>query len=347
MSEKRYYWFRFHDDFFQDKRIKRLRQLTGGDTFTIIYLKMQLRALKTDGYLFFDEVLGDFYEEIALDIDENVDNVKLTIQYLVSVNLIEISPDGKKLFMPDLQKNIGSESASAQRVRDYRQKQKKHGTLPLKNNEGLPDKALQCNADVTKSLQCTNNVTDSLQCNADTLQSNAHVTGVKQVGSAEIEIEIEKDINISNTKALDILSDNEKNLSDEEEIKRTTKQIESIIEQWNTLEKYGIKGIRIVGPNTERGKMLRARLKQYGLDSFDEIVEQIKHSDFLQGKHDGRAWQIDFDWLVHPSNYPKVLEGKYRGRYNPQPVNGKARNFINFEQRQEDFEELEKMLLDN
>ena len=49
MGEKRYYWLRFKDDFFDSKRIKKLRKMAGGDTYVIIYLKMQLKALRTDG----------------------------------------------------------------------------------------------------------------------------------------------------------------------------------------------------------------------------------------------------------------------------------------------------------
>ena len=133
MAEKRYFWLKLYDDFFTSKRIKRLRTLAGGDTFTIIYLKMQLKALKTDGYLYFDGVMEDFAKELALDIDEEPDNVKLTINYLLSVGLLETS-DGEQYKLPYLDKCIGSENASAQRVRDHRAKQK----------------ALHCNTDVTE-----------------------------------------------------------------------------------------------------------------------------------------------------------------------------------------------------
>ena len=94
---------------------------------------MQLKALKTDGYLYFDGVMEDFAKELALDIDEEPDNVKLTINYLLSVGLLETS-DGEQYKLPYLDKCIGSENASAQRVRDHRAKQK----------------ALHCNADVTE-----------------------------------------------------------------------------------------------------------------------------------------------------------------------------------------------------
>ena len=48
---KRYYWLKLHDDFFNSKRIKKMRRMAGGDTYTIIYLKLQLMAMKKDGVL--------------------------------------------------------------------------------------------------------------------------------------------------------------------------------------------------------------------------------------------------------------------------------------------------------
>jgi len=136
---KRYYWLKLYDDFFTNKRIKRLRSISGGDTFTIIYLKMQLKALKTDGFLYFDGVLDNFAEELALDLDEKPEDVHLTIQYLLSVGLLESNQeDVYKLTYMD--KVIGSEDASAERVRNYRERQK----------------ALHCNTNVTEVKRICN-----------------------------------------------------------------------------------------------------------------------------------------------------------------------------------------------
>ena len=41
---KRYYWLKLPEDFFGDKAIKRLRKIAGGDTYVIIYLKMEIRS---------------------------------------------------------------------------------------------------------------------------------------------------------------------------------------------------------------------------------------------------------------------------------------------------------------
>jgi len=116
---KRYYWLKLKDDFFSSKRIKKLRKLAGGDTYLIIYLKMQLKALKTDGILKWTGLEEDFADELALDLDEEPDNVKVTLQFLASCGLIETS-DNVNFLLPYVEENTGSEGASAQRMRDLR-----------------------------------------------------------------------------------------------------------------------------------------------------------------------------------------------------------------------------------
>ena len=139
MSGKRYYWLKLHDDFFNSKRIKKMRRMAGGDTYTIIYLKLQLMAMKKDGVLTFSGLEPSFAEELALDLDEEVDDVRMTLAYLVSCGLAESNGDAT-LFFPYAVENVGSEGASAARVRAFRERQ---------NTEALPE-ALHCNISVTE-----------------------------------------------------------------------------------------------------------------------------------------------------------------------------------------------------
>lgn len=76
---KRYYWLKLPDDFFRQKPIKKLRKIAGGDTYTVIYLKMLLISLKNDGKLYFDGVEDNFCEELALELDEEEENVKVAL----------------------------------------------------------------------------------------------------------------------------------------------------------------------------------------------------------------------------------------------------------------------------
>lgn len=117
--EKRYYWLKFKDDFFDSKRIKKLRKLAGGDTYIIIYLKMQLKALRTDGILEFTGVEENFADELALDIDESPEDVRIVLTYLLNYGLCECS-DNVHYFLPYVVENTGSETAGTQRWRDWK-----------------------------------------------------------------------------------------------------------------------------------------------------------------------------------------------------------------------------------
>lgn len=136
---KRYYWLKLHDDFFDSKRIKKLRKMAGGDTYTIIYLKMQLLAMKTDGILKWTGLEPNISDELALDLDESPEDVNVTLSYLLACGLAETSDD-INFFFPFAVSNTGSEGASAKRVRDHRYRVK----------------ALQCNNEVTQVKQMCN-----------------------------------------------------------------------------------------------------------------------------------------------------------------------------------------------
>lgn len=249
-SGKRYYWLKLYDDFFSSVRIKKLRKIAGGDTYLAIYLKMQLLAMKNDGILKWSGIEDDFASELALDLDEEPENVKVTMSYLLSCGLAETN-DSISYFFPFAVSNVGSEGSSAKRVREYRERLKE----------------LPCNIDVTQ---------------------------VKQIGNGEIrdkrqEIEIEKDITVSNDTVC------------------WTKNVQRVLDAWNSL---GLNKIQRISKDTNRGKMLNARLKEYGTDTVVNAIERIKKSSFLKGQN-RNGWTIVFDWFIKPNNFIKVMEGNY------------------------------------
>ena len=143
-ENKRYYWLKLMDDFFDSKRIKKLRKMAGGDTYTIIYLKMQLLSLKKGGYLEYSGLEDEFYKEIALDIDEDEINVQVTIQYLLSCGLIQTA-DNIEYLMPFVQDNLGSETASTRRSRKSRENAQK--ALQCNNLQQ------KCNVEIEKDIE--------------------------------------------------------------------------------------------------------------------------------------------------------------------------------------------------
>lgn len=54
LKNKRYFWIQLAQDFFKSKEMKSLRKIAGGDTHTIIYLKMMLISLEDGGHIYYD-----------------------------------------------------------------------------------------------------------------------------------------------------------------------------------------------------------------------------------------------------------------------------------------------------
>ena len=133
VKNKRYYWIQLAQDFFKSKEMKLLRKIAGGDTHTIIYLKMMLISLEDGGHIYYDGLADNLAEEIALVIDENVEDIKITLIFLESKGLLTRNSD-RDYFLEQVPEMVGSETASARRVRKFRENQL----------------VLQCNTDETK-----------------------------------------------------------------------------------------------------------------------------------------------------------------------------------------------------
>ncbi|AJW76972.2 hypothetical protein [Marinitoga sp. 1155] len=65
-----------------------------------------------------------------------------------------------------------------------------------------------------------------------------------------------------------------------------------------------------------RKKYLNARWKEHpDLKFWEEYFKSVEKSDFLTGRVDyGRRtpFLADFEWLIRPNNFAKVIEGKYK-----------------------------------
>ena len=120
--EKRYYWFKLYADFFESKRIKKLRKMKRGDTLLVVYLKMQLKSLCTGGVLVYSGIEDSFADELALDLNERPEDVRNTLAFLLEHGLCEC--DDTNYTLPWVAVNTGSETASTQRSRDCRNRKR-------------------------------------------------------------------------------------------------------------------------------------------------------------------------------------------------------------------------------
>jgi predicted phage replisome organizer len=143
-NSKKYFWLKLKDNFFNQKEIKKLRRIAGGDTYTIIYLKLQLLSIKKEGVLEFEGTEENLAEQLALEIDEDKDNIEITLRFLQANHLIEEIFEDNYL-LTKVPECIGKECDSAERVRKHREKLKQSNLL--QSNANL----LQCNTPVTNS----------------------------------------------------------------------------------------------------------------------------------------------------------------------------------------------------
>jgi len=86
---KRYYWLKLKDDFFLDPRIKKLRKIAGGDTYTVIFLKLMLMTVNSDGVLVHEGIEKNLSDELALKLDEDGKNVEATLIFMQSMQLLK------------------------------------------------------------------------------------------------------------------------------------------------------------------------------------------------------------------------------------------------------------------
>ena len=197
MTEGRYYWLKLSADFFRSLEVKKLRRLPKGDTCVVIYLRLLLLALDKDGMLFYSGVEDDFYEEMALLLDESPEDVTATVDFLVARGIL--CPQGGDAYeMVTCAAMTGSEATSTKRARRSREQQKL-----LHRNEPM----LQCNEPV---LQCNEPV---LQCNSDATICNTEI-------EKELEKEIESELESEPEKELKTKSETKPNSQPEQHSER-------------------------------------------------------------------------------------------------------------------------------
>lgn len=267
---KKYVWLKLQKDFFQQKEIKKLRKTTsGGAVYTLIYLKMQLLSLENSGKLYFEGVEDNFIEELALELDETVEDVQMTVLFLEKHKLIEIGEVQDEYILPAVVENIGSETASAGRMRKMRAKEEaKKLSLVTGSNKGVTE----CN-NVTPQLHNSDvslleNVTDeNLIKSMDNKADCNNVTPELQVVTNSY-IEREKE------------EEKEKDIEREEE-KSFLSQLSNMefSEKINLLRKVIMKA---TGKNKNQVDLV-FRVPFYK-DNIDNILLAIKKSKYLRGE---------------------------------------------------------------
>ena len=251
MGNKKYFWLKLKEDFFDEKQIKFLRSLPEGDKLVIVYLKMQLKSLRTEGFIKYDQILPSGEEELAMILDEDTNVVKLTVGALLRMGAVEKLDDGS-FYMIAMQNLIGKEGESAERVRQFRKKQ-----------EQL---ALQCNTCVTK-------------CNTE-----IEIDKEKEI-EQEIELDIEKDKK-KNQKYDDIIHIYNTNCGKLPKIQKLTDKRKTAVNK--LLKEFTIEQFEEICINANNSGFLTGKNDRGWKADFDFIIRPDKAVKILEGQYNNK-----------------------------------------------------------
>lgn len=276
-------WIKIVTDIFDNKKIKIMESMPDGDSLIVIWFKILILAgdVNDNGLVYFTKDIPYTDQMLATYFNRPLPSVQLALNTFEKFGMIEIIDDVIHVSNWEKYQNVeGMDKIREQtRLRVAKHREKKKRELLEKKEDAIIGNE-KCNVTVTHS-----NETE---------------------GEGDIDIDIN---NISSTKVDDCPS------SEEEPTQKYVYQ--EIVDMWNTLSEYGIPKIKSIPESSPRVPMLRKRLKEYGKDSFKKIIDEVKNSDFLQGKVQSgnrNPFNLDFDWVIKPSNYPKILEQKYRNK---------------------------------
>lgn len=129
MAEKRYYWIKLREDLFKtDQAFDILLSEKNGAEYIVLYQMLCLKTINTEGR--FETKIGEVIipynvEKIARDCRYfSVDTIKIALGLYMKLGLIYIETDGC-IRISNYDKYLGSESASAERMRKLRGKENK------------------------------------------------------------------------------------------------------------------------------------------------------------------------------------------------------------------------------
>ena len=140
---KKYYWLKLKRDFFKRHDIRIIEEMPNGKDYILFYLKLLLESIDHEGNLRFSETIPYNEQMLSVVTNTNVDIVRSAMKMFVELNMMDILDD-QTIYMAEVDKLIGSESWSAERVRRYREK-----TKLLQSNATVTS----CNEEIEKDIE--------------------------------------------------------------------------------------------------------------------------------------------------------------------------------------------------
>lgn len=275
-------WIKICSDIFDDEKIMLIENLPSADSIIVIWFKLLCLAGKNNnsGVFILNDKIAYTDEMLATVFRRDINTVRLALKTFENYGMIEIVSGVYTIPNWGKYQNLDKIEQKSQYMRNYMQeyRKKQKDKIECKTNSKLYGKA-----------------------NSKTNVSSAEVYNKeldnKELDNKEKEIEEENDLIVS-----------------KDTIRQT--DVQRIIDEWNTLEEFGITPVKRMTPKREQA--VKARIRQNHMDDILEAIENIRHSSFLQGQNKN-GWMVTFDWFLKPGNFAKVFEGQYADKSTNRP----------------------------
>ena len=138
---KKFYWLKLKEDFFDDDAINWLEEQQNGTVYSLFYLKLCLKSLKSNGILIrsVGEMLIPYDAKKLSEITHTPhDAVIIAMQLLQKIGLVKILENGE-IYITRLADMVGSETSKAAIMRKSREKKALESKSGNNVTKMLPD----------------------------------------------------------------------------------------------------------------------------------------------------------------------------------------------------------------
>ncbi|WMX69955.1 phage replisome organizer N-terminal domain-containing protein [Lactococcus cremoris] len=118
---KIYFWLKLDENFYKNIIIKKARKTS--DTMVIVYQRLMLQSLATNGYLYYEGAFENLAEELATSLDEDVEQVQMALAFFSKYGLIQFDNE-QNANMLQVHALIDQETNWARYQRENRKKEK-------------------------------------------------------------------------------------------------------------------------------------------------------------------------------------------------------------------------------
>lgn len=267
-ENKKYYWLKMKRDFFKRHDVRIIeRTKPNGKEYALFYVKLMLESIDHEGTLRFSEEMPYDNEMLAAVTDTEIDIVEGAMSLFQKLNIVEIFED-KTIFLPGVQKLIGSavENDSAKRQRRYRER-KKQETLQ----------------NVT-----VGNVTDVTPV---TVGNVTRVTKDNESKSIDKDIDIELDIEIEKERGKEISCEQVADLY--KTLCPSLPSLEILSDSIKTdlkesITKYGLENFKRLFEKAEASTFLKGDNERKWIATFDWLIKVDNVAKVLNGNFDNK-----------------------------------------------------------